>query len=240
MKVDTTGATHPMEPIPVSEIGELWSVDVTMRHQHQEELGRDNGQYRQLDRSQATVDDPPRKWAGIRSQQITVRPRIQVLCGIAVDPNPKSKLNHYSRVSIVKRGKRVSCRGSNRTSRPQYYDNSRDERERTHPETPVIAWFIIPIAEMRDKCIVVADCHGFIDSAFEAFELQSHEFLVITGFESEVYKAYAKKLGLKSPVFINSEIGQNSFTATFLRGRLGLSSMDRSRSISKQAILAER
>ncbi|GAA54057.1 gypsy retrotransposon integrase-like protein 1, partial [Clonorchis sinensis] len=28
MKGDTTGATHPMEPIPVSEIGELWSVDV--------------------------------------------------------------------------------------------------------------------------------------------------------------------------------------------------------------------
>ncbi|GAA52419.1 gypsy retrotransposon integrase-like protein 1, partial [Clonorchis sinensis] len=31
MKGDTTGATHPMEPIPVSEIGELWSVDVLGR-----------------------------------------------------------------------------------------------------------------------------------------------------------------------------------------------------------------
>ncbi|GAA57843.1 gypsy retrotransposon integrase-like protein 1 [Clonorchis sinensis] len=28
MKGDKTGATRPMEPIPVSEIGELWSVDV--------------------------------------------------------------------------------------------------------------------------------------------------------------------------------------------------------------------
>ncbi|KER34031.1 hypothetical protein T265_00218 [Opisthorchis viverrini] len=101
-------------------------------------------------------------------------------------------------------------------------------------------WFIIPITVMRDKCIVVADCHGFIESAFGAFELQSHEFLVITGFESEVCKAYAKKLGLKLPVSINSEIGQNSLIATVLRGTLGLSSMDRSRSTSKQALLAER
>ncbi|KER29112.1 hypothetical protein T265_04200 [Opisthorchis viverrini] len=41
-------------------------------------------------------------------------------------------------------------------------------------------WFIIPFSGITDKCVVVADCHGFIDSAFEAFEFHSPNFSAVT------------------------------------------------------------